>query len=559
MNEVGPTVATNGTFAGSSTPGSSGDTTAVGADEEGAGPGGEENGEGEEVEVVREGIPEMAKRLHILLPAIGIGIFLCALDQLLAVATYAKIGSDLHALNSTSWIATAYFLTLTSCQPLYGKLSDIFGRKECLLFAYVVFGVGCLGCGLAGDISQLIVSRAIAGIGGGGMNAVVSILLTDIVPLRDRGVWQGYMNIIFGMGTATGAPLGGLLAESLGWRWSFIGQVPFVVLAFITVHLVLHLPKRDTSHWRQKLARVDFLGALFLVTAVLSLLVGLDNGSNAGWDKTATIVPLATTPFLFAIFLLVETRVAEHPFAPGHIILEPSLVAGYLCNFFGVLGQMPVLFFLPLLYQAVDGVSAAHAGLLLIPSSVFGVSASLGSGFVIRRTGRYYWVNAAGWGLLLLSTVPMVLFSGAWTNSQVGTSVALAMLATGAGTGITTSLVALLSNAPKEDTAVVIACSYLFRSLGSAIGVSVASAVLQQVLRSQLAARLGGSGEAAWEIEERVRESLDYIKELPPVTAAVVRRCYQVAAMAVFGCQALPMALAFVSSLFVREKSLGGK
>lgn len=112
-----------------------------------------------------------------------------------------------------------YFLTLTSCQPLYGKLSDIFGRKECLLFSYVVFGLGCLGCGLARDINQLIVSRAVAGVGGGGMNAVVSILLTDIVPLRERGVWQGYMNIIFGAGTATGAPLGGLLADSLGWRW----------------------------------------------------------------------------------------------------------------------------------------------------------------------------------------------------------------------------------------------------------------------------------------------------------------------------------------------------
>lgn len=427
---AGPNVALNGTFAGSSTPCSSGE-------EDGEDGPGEQEQEEEEVveEVVHEGIPEMAKRLHILLPAIGIGIFLCALDQLLAVATYAKIGSDLHALNSTSWIATAYFLTLTSCQPLYGKLSDIFGRKECLLFSYVVFGLGCLGCGLAGDISQLIVSRAIAGIGGGGMNAVVSILLTDIVPLRERGVWQGYMNIIFGMGTATGAPLGGLLAESLGWRWSFIGQVPFVVLAFVTVYFVLHLPERDTSHWREKLSRVDFLGALLLVSAVLSLLVGLDNGSNDGWGTRRTVAPLAVSPALFAAFLLVETKVASHPFAPGHVVLAPHLAAGYLCNFFGVLGQMPVLFFLPLLYQAVDGVSAARAGLLLVPGSVFGVAASLGSGFLIRRTGRYYWVNVAGWGLLLLSTVPMVLFSGAWTNSQLGTSVALAMLATGAGTG----------------------------------------------------------------------------------------------------------------------------
>lgn len=216
---------------------------------------------------------------------------------------------------------------------------------------------------------------------------------------------------------------------------SFIGQVPLVVAAFAAVHQVLHLPKRDTSHWREKLGRVDFLGAFFLVSAVLSLLVGLDNGSNDGWGEARTLAPLAASPALFAVFLLVEIRWASHPFAPGHIILAPSLVAGYLCNFFGVMGQLPVIFFLPLLYQAVGSVSAAHAGLLLLPSSVFAVGASLGSGFVIRRTGRYYWINAAGWGLMLLSTVPMVLFSGAWTTSQVGTSIALAILATGAGTG----------------------------------------------------------------------------------------------------------------------------
>lgn len=120
--------------------------------------------------------------------------------------------------------AVRYFLTLTCCQPLYGKLSDIFGRKECLLFAYVVFGLGSLGCGLAQDIWQLIIARAVAGMGGGGINAVTSILLTDVVPLRDRGVWQGYLNIIFGAGTATGAPVGGLVAESLGWRWYVVAK-----------------------------------------------------------------------------------------------------------------------------------------------------------------------------------------------------------------------------------------------------------------------------------------------------------------------------------------------
>lgn len=112
-----------------------------------------------------------------------------------------------------------YFLTLTSFQPLYGKLSDIFGRKACLLFAYAVFGLGCLGCGLAQSMTQLCIARAFAGIGGGGMSSVVTILFSDIVSLQDRGIWQGYINIIYAFGTSTGAPIGGLFADSLGWRW----------------------------------------------------------------------------------------------------------------------------------------------------------------------------------------------------------------------------------------------------------------------------------------------------------------------------------------------------
>ncbi|KAF5549040.1 multidrug resistance [Fusarium phyllophilum] len=167
------------------------------------------------------------KKLHLVIAAVGIGAFthkifkfyLAAADQLLTVATYAKIGNELNALNNTSWIATA-------SQPLYGKLSDIFGRKPCLLFAYIVFSLGSLGCGLAQDMAQLCAARAVAGVGGGGMNSVVAILLSDLVPLKDRGVWQGKISILFFAGTATGAPLGGILADSVGWRWSFLGQVP---------------------------------------------------------------------------------------------------------------------------------------------------------------------------------------------------------------------------------------------------------------------------------------------------------------------------------------------
>ncbi|TID02520.1 Vacuolar membrane amino acid uptake transporter fnx2 [Colletotrichum higginsianum] len=502
----------------------------------------------------RDGNPEMAKKMHILLPAVSIGIYLCAVDQLLTVATYAKIGSELHALNNTSWLATAYYITLTSFQPLYGKLSDIFGRKECLLFAYVVFALGSLGCGLAGSFPQLCVARAVAGIGGGGMNSVVAILLSDIVPLRERGVWQGYLNIIFAAGTSTGAPLGGLLADSVGWRWSFAGQVPLCVLAFVTVYFVLDLPPPDHAHWREKVRRVDFLGAATLVAAVVALLVGLDSGSNHGWSAPVTLAALAATPVLFAAFVFVEMRVASHPFAPGHVIFDRSLFACYLANFFGIAAHIASIFFLPLFFQAVQGASATVAGAALVPAMVASVTASVSAGVFMKRTGRYYTLTVLAYGFMVLAVAPTVVFLR--LRSSAGVVAGMALLALGGGAGITTTLVALLSNAAVQDSAVVVACSYLFRSLGSSIGISVCSAVLQQVLRTQLAARLS-DGDEARRVEERVRESLDYIRELPPAMAAEVRASYQIATLGAMVPVAVLLVLAFVSTFFIREKALG--
>ncbi|KAK1703807.1 major facilitator superfamily transporter [Colletotrichum lupini] len=485
----------------------------------------------------RDGNPEMAKKMHFLLPAVGIGIYLCAVDQLLTVATYAKIGSELHALNYTSWLATSYYITLTSFQPLYGKLSDIFGRKECLLFAYTVFALGSLGCGLAQSFTQLCVARAIAGIGGGGMNSVVAILLSDIVPLRDRGVWQGYLNIIFAAGTSTGAPLGGLLADSVGWRWSFTGQVPLCVLAFLAVYFVLDVPRTDHAHWREKVKRIDFLGAATLVAAVVALLVGLDSGSNNGWSSKLTVAALAATPVLFSVFVYVEMRVASHPFAPGHIIFDRSLFACYLANFFGIAGHIASIFFIPLFFQAVQGASATLAGAAL-------------------RKGRYYTLTVLAYGLMVVAVAPTV--AALYLRSSAGVVGGMALLALGGGAGITTTLVALLANAASRDSAVVVACSYLFRSLGSSIGISVCSSVLQQVLRTQLAARLR-DGDEARRVEERVRESLDYIRELPPAVAGEVRASYQVATLGAMVPVAALLVLAFLSTFFIKEKALGKK
>jgi predicted MFS family arabinose efflux permease len=212
-----------------------------------------------------------------------------------------------------------------------------------------------------------------------------------------------------------------------------LGQIPLCIAAFLAVYFVLDLPKTDHSHWRSKISKIDFLGALTLVLAVIALLVGLDSGSNAGWSATLTIVSLSLTPILFALFLLVEIRVASHPFAPGHIIFDRSLFACFMANFFGVAGQLAPLFFIPLFYQAVMGYTATQSGLLLIPPMLGGVTGSIGGGLVLKWTGRYYWVTVFSFALLLLSIVPLVIST--WFKSTVGLTAGMILVGLGAGSG----------------------------------------------------------------------------------------------------------------------------
>ncbi|KAI4127987.1 MAG: hypothetical protein LQ338_002954, partial [Usnochroma carphineum] len=480
-----------------------------------------------------QGMPEVKAKLKYILPAMAIGIFLSAADQTLIVTMYGKIGSDLKALNKTSWVSTAYFLTLTSFQPLYGKLSDIFGRKSALLVGYAIFGIGCLFCGLARDMNELIAARALAGIGGGGMTTVVSIMMSDIVPLRERGTWQGIINIIYATGAGCGAPLGGVLADLFSWRWAFLGQAPMCALAFLSVTLVLHLPKRESVGWKKNLARVDFLGALVLVSAVFTLLLGLDRGSNVSWSIPVTIASLSISFPLFIVFGLVEQRFAAEPFAPSRIIWDRSLVACYLGNFFSFGGYLSVLFYLPLFFQAVDGLTATQASVRILPAIVAGVSGSLFGGLLMQKTGRYYWLNLTAYTTLVLGVLVIMLCSDLLVNNTYGIAVGQVVAGFSQGIGVTSSLIGVISNAAQADQAVATACSYLFRTMGSVVGLSLSATVVQQSLRNQLHDQLN-SGKDAEEVVKRVRESLDYIKTLPPEVRQVVKECYSHATNAGF-------------------------
>ncbi|KAJ5759010.1 hypothetical protein N7520_006166 [Penicillium odoratum] len=509
----------------------------------------------DEDDQVKQPFQDTQTQLKYVVPAISLGVFMSAADQTIIMASYGQIGSDLNALNLTSWIATSYFLTLTSFQPLYGKLSDIFGRKPCLLFAYAIFGLGNLGCGLSRNINELIAARVLQGIGGGGMTTVVSILMSDLVPLRDRGLWQGIINIAYATGSSTGAPLGGILADYIGWRWAFLAQFPVCIMAIISVSLMLKLPASENTHWKTKLKRIDFLGAIVLVGAVLGFLVGLDRGSNVSWTMPLTVISLGVSACLFILFILVETYVATEPFAPGHIIFNRTFFSLYCCNFFSFGGWLAILFYIPLYFQAVDGVSATIAGVRLLPSILAGASGSIFSGLIMRWTGKYYWLTLAAYSCLTSGCFLIYISSGGAMTSTIAMVIGMVMSAFGNGIGVTSTLVGLISNSTVEDQAVVTACSYLFRSMGSMIGVSLSSSVVQQLLRERLRSDLHDSKNID-EIVNGVRESLDYIKKLDPEIAKIVRNCYAWSTNKGFGFLTIVVFFAFFSACFIREANL---
>lgn len=392
------------------------------------------------------------------------------------------------------------------------------------------------------------------------MTTVVSILFSDICTLRDRGQWQGYINIVYATGASAGAPLGGIFADYLSWRWAFLAQVPLCALAFVAVALALHLPKaKRTASFRERLQRIDFLGALALIGAVFTLLLGFDQGSNQAWNSPVTIGSLGLSVFLWIAFLLVETRVAAEPFAPGHIIFDKSMVACYACNFFSMAGWLATVFYVPLYFQLADHVTATGAGLRLIPSVVTGVLGSLFAGHYMRRRGTYYWLTVASYAGLLIGITLVFLMSGPLLSNTIGIIIGMMIAGFGNGNGITTTLIGLIANSSHEDVAVATACSYLFRSLGSTFGVSMSATVANYVLRRDLGLRLpaiGLPGEEAIEIAQRVRESLGYMKHLDPKVKAVVENCFARSINSAFGLQIALILGAAVSAWFIREKSL---
>ncbi|KAL8915402.1 MAG: hypothetical protein Q9172_006892 [Xanthocarpia lactea] len=264
-----------------------------------------------------------------------LGIVLAALDGTMVATLTASISATYNSLSLLAWLASAYFIANSVLQPLAGKLTDIYGRRAGLIFSNVFFCIGNLICGLAQGESTIILGRIIAGLGGGGLNAIPLFIASDLVPLRRRGIWQGFNNICFGLGSGLGGVFGGWMNDTLNWRWAFIILVPLTALSGLLVTFFVKIPMEETriSAKDVKWKRIDFAGAFTLVAAVVLLLVGLNSGGNTTpWVHPVVLTTIPLSAALFLIFIQVEASYAVEPIIPVKLLLNKTVLAACLTN-----------------------------------------------------------------------------------------------------------------------------------------------------------------------------------------------------------------------------------
>ncbi len=425
-------------------------------------------------------LPVAQRRQSVWVVFIGLMLVLlmAALDSTIVATALPTIVGDLGGLDHISWVVTAYLLAQTAVTPLYGKLGDLYGRKIVLQVGLVVFLIGSALCGAAQSLTELIIFRAVQGLGGGGLIVSTMAAIGDIVPPRERGRYQGLFGAVFGLASVIGPLLGGFLTTNLTWRWIFYVNLPVGVLAFVV--LMATFPSR-TDHVRHQ---VDYLGA-GLLAAALSAIVLLCTlgGTTYKWGSPATILLAVAAVVLVVLFALTERRVPE-PVLPLRLfanrIFSVTSAMGLVVGF-ALFGSVT---YLPLFLQVVNGASPTSSGLQILPLIGGLLITSIASGQLISRTGKYKPFPIAGTaimvvGLSLLSTMDA-------QTSRLEASAFMFILGLGLGLVMQVLVLAVQNSVGYEDLGVATSGATLFRSIGGAVGTSI----LGSIFASRLAAEL---------------------------------------------------------------------
>lgn len=497
--------------------------------------------------------PKMNQRQ--ILFAIGglmLAMLLAVLDQTVvstALWTIVKELDPVHGLSHLSWLITAYLLTSTASQPLYGKISDLYGRKKVFMISIVIFLAGSALCGLSQNLTQLIAFRAIQGLGAGGLMSLAMAIIADMIPPRERGKYSGLFSITFGLGSILGPFIGGFLTDShafLGlttnWRWVFYINIPLGLLALAVIQKVVHLPKFKRSH------HIDYFGASLLVAGVSALLLVTEwGGQQYAWTSPQLLGTAAASIALLGSFLYRESK-ADEPILSLHLFKNSVFRVGVPILFILGCALFGSLIYVSLYFQIVNGLTPTQAGLHLIPMTLGMIPTSIIVGWLISKRGKYRVFPIVGMGFI---TIAMALLGMITTTTESWhLSAYLFLLGSGMGQVMQVVTMAIQNAIPPREMGAGTAATGFFRSLGGAIG----SAVFGAILSNRLAANLPHANGAGQGMPNAAA-----IHQLPPAAQHVVLEAFTKSTNTVFLVAACLTSAGFILTLFLKEMRLRGK
>lgn len=399
------------------------------------------------------------------------GLLLAALDQSIVSTALKTITVDLGGLNHYTWVVTAYLLTSTASTPLYGKISDLYGRRQVFQFAIITFLIGSFAAGIAHNMTQLIAFRALQGLGAGGLMSLTFVIIGDVVSPRERGKYQGYFGAVWGLATVAGPLLGGFFSDHhkvlgiTGWRWIFYINLPLGIIALVITSAVLHIPKIHREH------KIDYFGAFILVVAVSVLLLGISvYAPGNGWLSAKTLIAIGGGLVLFAIFLFNQSKASE-PILPLRLFKNHTFNITSLLAFLVGAAMFGAIVMLPLYFQLVKHNSATLSGLKLLPLMFGIISVSITSGKWIAKHGRYKIFPVAG--MVAMTSALLGLTSLAENTSFWMIAIFEFLLGAGLGASMQNIVIALQNSLDVRDMGVGTSLNTFWRSIGGTLGVAI--------------------------------------------------------------------------------------
>jgi len=507
------------------------------------------------------------KRLALVLVGVILGMLLASLDGTIVGTAMPTIVGQLGGLAHYSWVFTAYLLASTVTVPIYGKLSDIYGRRLFFVGAMVIFLVGSALSGVSHNMTQLIVFRGIQGLGAGGLMPLAMAIIGDIFPPAQRAKWGAALTAIFGLSSIVGPSLGGIITDNFGWPWVFYVNMPVGIIAIVTT--VVAMPGHTRSQQKQA---IDYLGVATLVAWSIPLLLAFSLGGNEySWGSWQILAMIAFAVVMLAAFLMREARAPE-PILNLNFFRNPIFTVSMIATFLTTVGMYGAISYLPLFVQGVVGTSATNAGAVLTPMMLGFMASSMISGQILARTGRYKILALAGFaigavGLFLLSRMDIHTTSG---------GVVQRMLITGLGIGVSMSLFTIVvQNAvSRREMGAATAALTFFRSIGGTIGVAVLGSVMtnrfnsafeanlpatlrQQIPAPQLVALRNPQVLLSHEATAKIHDSFTAFGPQGETLFAglmlAIRQSLATAVTTLFLAAAGAMVLAFVAVLFLKE------